>query len=529
MNAPFAPPKSRNDPCPCGSGKRYKHCHGSETPPADTYVAPDPALDPLERARAAIRAGRHADAVAILDTAQAGEHGDPAALRLLGEALRPIDLARSRTYWQRVLDGAPDDPEAHLLRRRPRPRGWRHRRSDRAFRAGARARARSPGDPEQPRARAREGGRLKDAEAKFRRMLELVPDALNALANLAQNLFQQMRFKEAVPLFDTLIERLPTAPAEIWANPRRGAADVRDASRRRGEPDTCDRARSPSEPGPWRDLGVTRTQQKHYGRAAMALRKAFEIDPTDRVTEGMLLHTYGYEAYWKDFPRLRADVIEAARNPADQTSTHTLIVPFPVPGDQRRPGDRARGRAPLVGVRVPAALADAPAATARRWPAAVGLRVGGPARAPGRAADRRPVRAARPQALRGVRVLDVQGNDRRRAQAHRRRGRRFPAAYEVVDFFEIADAMRDDGIDVAFDLTGFTAGSVTSVLQLRPAPVQINFLGFTGTLASPAIDWMITDPYCVPPDARAAYVERPSTSSRATCRTTRRAGSATTR
>jgi hypothetical protein len=82
----------------------------------------------------------------------------------------------------------------------------------------------------------------------------------------------------------------------------------------------------------------------------MALRKAFEIDPTDRVTEGMLLHTYGYEAYWKDFPRLRADVIEAARNPADQTSTHTLIVPFPVPGDQRRPGDRARGRAPLVGV-----------------------------------------------------------------------------------------------------------------------------------------------------------------------------------
>jgi hypothetical protein len=75
-------------------------------------------------------------------------------------------------------------------------------------------------------------------------MLELVPDALNALANLAQNLFQQMRFKEAVPLFDTLIERLPTAPAEIWANPRRGAADVRDASRRRGEPDTRDRART---------------------------------------------------------------------------------------------------------------------------------------------------------------------------------------------------------------------------------------------------------------------------------------------
>ncbi|MGL4233712.1 MAG: SEC-C metal-binding domain-containing protein, partial [Casimicrobium sp.] len=24
----ITPPVSRNDPCPCGSGKRYKHCHG---------------------------------------------------------------------------------------------------------------------------------------------------------------------------------------------------------------------------------------------------------------------------------------------------------------------------------------------------------------------------------------------------------------------------------------------------------------------------------------------------------------------
>ena len=81
--------------------------------------------------------------------------------------------------------------------------------------------------------------------------------------------------------------------------------------------------------------------------------------------------------------------------------------------------------------------------------------------------------------------------------------------YPVIDFFEIADAMRADGVDVAFDLTGFTAGAVMSVLQLRPAPVQVNFLGFTGTLASPAIDWIVTDRFCVPPEARPYLVERP--------------------
>jgi len=28
-SAPFAEPESRNSPCPCGSGRKYKHCHGA--------------------------------------------------------------------------------------------------------------------------------------------------------------------------------------------------------------------------------------------------------------------------------------------------------------------------------------------------------------------------------------------------------------------------------------------------------------------------------------------------------------------
>jgi preprotein translocase subunit SecA len=27
-SAPQVPPVGRNEPCPCGSGKKYKHCHG---------------------------------------------------------------------------------------------------------------------------------------------------------------------------------------------------------------------------------------------------------------------------------------------------------------------------------------------------------------------------------------------------------------------------------------------------------------------------------------------------------------------
>ena len=506
MNAPFAPPRSRNDPCPCGSGKRYKHCHGSETPPADGYVAPDPALDPLERARVAIRASRHADAVALLDAANAGERDDPAAWRLLGEALRPIDAERSRTFWQRVLDGAPDDPEAHFFV------GDLDREAGDI--AGAivhfeRALERAPDHPailNNLGLALEKARRLPEAEAKFRRMLELVPDALNALANLAQNLFQQMRMKEAVPLFDKLIERMPTAPAEIWAN--RGVAQriagllpAAEASLTRAT------ALAPDQPGPWRDLGVTHTALQQWGRAAIALRKAFELDPSDRASETMLLHTCGYEAYWKDFARMRAEVIAAAKDPPPEGGMHTMIVPFAFQSVNDDPAIELT--------------------TARRW---VGQEM-----LP--AAAKRPPRRAPDGKLRlGFVSADLHGHpvgrlivglferlDRERFEVYAYstgmetrdetrqritgavdRFRGFP----VIDFFEIADTMRADGIDVAFDLTGFTAGSVLSVLQLRPAPVQVNFLGYTGTLASPAIDWMITDPYCVPPSAAQHVTER---------------------
>lgn len=46
----MTPPKSRNDPCPCGSGDRYKHCHGLITPELAPAVANDPFPDLMARA-----------------------------------------------------------------------------------------------------------------------------------------------------------------------------------------------------------------------------------------------------------------------------------------------------------------------------------------------------------------------------------------------------------------------------------------------------------------------------------------------
>ena len=70
----YAPPASRNAPCPCGSGRRWKECHGRAA--AAPQVGPDGATTvSLQGALAAQQAGRVAEAIAIYDTVIASHPG----------------------------------------------------------------------------------------------------------------------------------------------------------------------------------------------------------------------------------------------------------------------------------------------------------------------------------------------------------------------------------------------------------------------------------------------------------------------
>jgi predicted O-linked N-acetylglucosamine transferase (SPINDLY family) len=69
--------------------------------------------------------------------------------------------------------------------------------------------------------------------------------------------------------------------------------------------------------------------------------------------------------------------------------------------------------------------------------------------------------------------------------------------------------LRADAVDVLFDLNGFSGGEALRIFAARPAALQVNFLGYTGTLGSPAYDCIVTDRYCIPQDESAHYVERP--------------------
>lgn len=73
---------------------------------------------------------------------------------------------------------------------------------------------------------------------------------------------------------------------------------------------------------------------------------------------------------------------------------------------------------------------------------------------------------------------------------------------------DIARVMREMEIDIAVDLKGYTFDSRPAILAHRPAPIQVNYLGYPGTMGAPYIDYIVADDTIIPEADRPAYVEQ---------------------
>jgi len=73
---------------------------------------------------------------------------------------------------------------------------------------------------------------------------------------------------------------------------------------------------------------------------------------------------------------------------------------------------------------------------------------------------------------------------------------------------EAAGKIHADGVDILVDLKGYTGGDAIEILALRPSPIQVNFLGYPGTMGVDFIDYVVTDPFLTPPGSERHYSER---------------------
>lgn len=83
----------------------------------------------------------------------------------------------------------------------------------------------------------------------------------------------------------------------------------------------------------------------------------------------------------------------------------------------------------------------------------------------------------------------------------------FVNALDMSDL-EVATVSRKMGIDIAVDLKGYTQDARPGIFALRAAPIQINYLGFPGTMGADYIDYLIADPILIPESHQQYYTEK---------------------
>ena len=86
----------------------------------------------------------------------------------------------------------------------------------------------------------------------------------------------------------------------------------------------------------------------------------------------------------------------------------------------------------------------------------------------------------------------------------------FEHFYELEDRSdqEIAQLARDLQIDIAVDLGGYTDHARTGIFACRAAPIQVNYLGYPGTLGAAYMDYLVADPRLIPQSSQAFYSEK---------------------
>ncbi|QWF69555.1 tetratricopeptide repeat protein [Methylomonas paludis] len=90
---------------------------------------------------------------------------------------------------------------------------------------------------------------------------------------------------------------------------------------------------------------------------------------------------------------------------------------------------------------------------------------------------------------------------------------RLEAAFsKVVDLRHLDDVaaarlVRSMEIDIAVNLGGYTTDNRTGIFALRAAPLQVNYLGYAGTMGATYMDYLLADPVLIPAHNRVHYSE----------------------
>ncbi|MCM8594070.1 glycosyltransferase family 41 protein, partial [Accumulibacter sp.] len=107
-------------------------------------------------------------------------------------------------------------------------------------------------------------------------------------------------------------------------------------------------------------------------------------------------------------------------------------------------------------------------------------------------------------------VFGVAIGRQRQGSRHERLKRAFDRFLDLRSASDAAAAQQlvDLEVDIAIDLAGYTGSSRPGIFAARAAPIQVNYLGFPGTMGAESIDYILADRFVIPEAHEPFYAEK---------------------
>jgi predicted O-linked N-acetylglucosamine transferase (SPINDLY family) len=341
--------------------------------------------------------------------------------------------------------------------------------------------------------------RYADALSNFDAALRIDPNHVLALSNRCNALNELRRFNDTVICSDRVIALNPNF-ADVYIP--RGAA-LLNLKRFAEAKESYERSikLNPSSAMAWQGQGNVSDRLNHHEEAASAYAEALRLDPQLASIKGRLLHQKMLCCDWRGVNNLTAEI------DSDIASGKPSCEPFGWQGVADSPRSLQLCAELFNKEKFPACAIASRHSPAGHKKIRIGYSSG----------------ELRNQATSHLIVGVFELHDKSRFEIfgidngsndNSEIRRRIEASMDgVIDISQLSDSSAVDAIckkqiDILVNLNGYFGEHRTGIFAHKPSPIQVNYLGFPGTMGASYIDYIIADQLVIPQNHWKFYTEK---------------------